>query len=307
MNTFLKYCLHSFVLILLCFLFLSGVGRDDVRLYRYYAFAQDPVFNCIGEMYYKKKKEFVESCVLIDSNHIMLAAHGLFMDSDSMVVDSITVLNRRHAVERPAYSYLPGNYPYYFKFNGKKFYVNKISLCPYYDDGFNSLGFNDVAIIELSEAVKGIQPAILYTDSNELHARGIACGYGDPSKAMGSGIFLHSRKKMAGENMIDSLGGNKINGQWGAMYADMDHPRNAYCNRMGLATPLPLEWHSNGGDCGSGLFILKDNTWQLAGISFGPSYFDDWKRYSEKYGYYGFVDGWTRVSPLVPWIQGELK
>lgn len=112
---------------------------------------------------------------------------------------------------------------------------------------------------------------------------------------------------MAGENIIDSFGGNLLNNSWGVLYADMDNPKTTECNRMGDHSPLPLEWHGDAGDCGGGLFILQNKEWRLAGISFAPSYYADWEIYGRKYGTYGFIDGWTRVSPLVIWIKSIVQ
>lgn len=239
---------------------------------------------------------------MFTNNYVLSSAHGFFKESKESVIDTITVLNKRYPIKRAKYSILENKSQFIFKFKDKSFFAKRIIIHPEYNDDFHSDGYNDIAIIELTESIDFIKPAVLYTDTNELNSKGIICGFGVNSNAIGKRKFL-IRKKMAGENIIDSIGGNKINGTHGVLYADMDNPKSIVCNRMGSPTPLELEWHGGAGDCGGGLFILQNHKWQLAGISFAPSYFEDWKVYGEKYGYYGFIDGWTRISPLNDWIK----
>lgn len=285
---------------------LSGIGRDDVPLKKYYEFAKDSTFNCVGEVYSSKGK-FIQSFVLINKNYLLATAHGFYNESKELVNDSITVLNVKYPIKRPATSSLADKSSFYFKINNKVYFAEKIIIHPNYVDGFNSNGYYDIALIKLNVAITAVSPAILYTDSTEKGARGIVCGYGATIKTSSKSILpFVRRKKMAGENMIDSLGGNLIKNSFGLLFADMDHPRISSCNRMGDAKPLPLEMHGDAGDCGGGLFLKQGNEWRLAGISFAPSYYDDWKLYGQKYGYYGFVDGWTRIAPLVDWIENSV-
>ncbi|MCC6182852.1 MAG: trypsin-like serine protease [Bacteroidia bacterium] len=287
-------------------LFFCGIGRDDISLKRYYEFSKDSVFNCIGELY-GVKGNFIQSCVLIESKFLLSSAHGFYIESKNLINDSITVLDKKYPIKRPASMSLANESFFYFKFNNKVFFAKRIIIHPGYNDDFHSEGYNDIAIVELTEPVTFVKPAALYTDTMEQNTRGIICGYGNTIKTSGGNIFgLNRRKKMAGENMIDSLGGNWINNSWGILFADMDNPKTADCNRIGDSIPLPLEWHGDAGDCGGGLFILHNDQWRLAGISFAPSYYADWKIYGQKYGYYGFIDGWTRISPLIDWIQSNI-
>ncbi len=292
----------SKVVLYLCtwILNFSGIGRDDVKIKKYFDYAKDSTFECVGEVFDNKGK-FILSCVLIKNNYVISSAHGFFKESKESVIDTITVLNKRYPIKRAKYSIRLDESQFYFKFKNKLFYAKRILIHPEYNDDFHSNGYNDIALIELTENISFLKPAVLYSDTNELNSKAIVCGFGNNSNAVGK-RYLLSRKKMAGENMIDSIGGNKINGTFGILFADMDNPKSIECNRMGSPTPLPLEWHGDAGDCGGGLFIKQNDEWRLAGISFAPSYFEDWKVYGAKYGIYGFIDGWTRISTLVDWI-----
>jgi len=287
-------------------LFTSGIGRDDIKIINYREFAKDSVFDCIGEVY-DKKNNFILSCVLIDNKFLLTSAHGFYQESKNNIIDTITVHNKRYPIKRPESSHLINLSEFYIKFKNKVFSAKKIVVHPEYNDGFNAEGYNDIAIIELEEPVTFIKPASLYTDTLEKGARGIISGFGSNYKANNNGLFpFFKRRKMAGENIIDSLGGNILNNKYGVLFADMDNPKNSKCNRIGDSLPLKLEWHGAAGDCGGGLFIIQNNQWRLAGISFAPSYFEDWELYGQKFGNYGFIDGWTRISPLVDWIKNNI-
>lgn len=289
-------------------LFFNGIGRHDTPLKKHFDFANYSVFDCIGEVFDLKGNKFIQSCVLVSDQHIIATAHGFYEESKSMVNDSVTVLDKKYPIKRPAFSRLKKESDFYIKIGSKTYRVEKIVIHPEYNDDFHSNGYNDVAIVRLSEKVaEDIIPATLYTDTLEKNSRGIVCGQGAVMKAQGTSISLGRRKKMAGENMIDSLGRNYTNNKWGVLFADMDKPGTTLCNRMGDATPLPLELHGHTGDCGGGLFLIQNKQWRLAGISFAPSYYNDWQLYGKTHGYYGFIDGWTRVSPIADWIESNIK
>ena len=301
--------------ILVGLLFLNGIGRDDVSLSKYYQFAKDPVFNCIGELYYKNK--FQLTCILIDNKHILTVAHGFYHDSGQYRTDS---------VYEPAYSrFIYGQIAqkqkvgepkdFYVKFSGKKYKLKNIHIHetylkskPYRDQfGIHPSEEEnyDLAIAELITEVKEVQPAILNEDFQELNHRAILCGYGEVEKAdeINTRLPFHKRRKMAGENMIDSLGGFKAGEHWAGLCLDFDAPNSNCCNRMGSSQPLPLEYYVSAGDCGSGLFIFSDNTWKLAGVHAGFEQRSEYFLYGDKYDkYYGFTGYYIRTSVFKDWI-----
>lgn len=65
----LAQTLRGFTYISFWILFFSGIGRGDVKMKKYFNFAQDSTFDCIGEVYTKKGK-FILSCVLITNNYV---------------------------------------------------------------------------------------------------------------------------------------------------------------------------------------------------------------------------------------------
>ena len=293
----------------------SGIGRDDVSLSKYYNFAKDSVFNCVGEIYFKN--EFSCSCVLIDKKYIITVGHAFFRESDSLVEDSFLFATKWKQGKHPAFNYLGNIDSFSVHFFGRIYSIKKIYVHEKYNGNPNFYSidegtFYDMAIAELTTTVEGIKPALLYEDFDELNKRAIISGFGEVEKAneynVPDSVTLHKRRKMAGENMIDSVGGLKIGNNYSVIVSDFDAPHSACCNKIGSTKALPLEWNGDAGDCGCGLFINKNGIWKLAGICFSPSYFSDDELYGEKYGkYYGFTDTYNRISVYKDWIKETIK
>lgn len=123
---YLKITITIVTLGLLCF---SGIGRDDIPMKRYSEFAKDSVFDCIGEVF-DSKGRYILSCVLIDNRFLLSSAHGFFKDSNTDVIDTITVLNKRYPIKRPESTRLLDKSEFYFKFKNKKFKAKNIKIHP---------------------------------------------------------------------------------------------------------------------------------------------------------------------------------
>lgn len=295
MMPFKRNIFTCFLFIPAALLLISGIGRDDVPLEQYYAKAQDSAFRCVGELYVKGK--FANTCVLIHERYVLTTAHSIFLDSKKNVKDSIETPVGKRTVKRPAYTYPAQPQELVIQFDNQKVKAKGIIIHPQYSDSFRrSTDAYDLVLIELETPVTGIAIPELYT-GQLLNKPGIAVGCGAVATADDyKEKKNHKRRKMAGENMIDSVNGPLL-------WADMDHPRLSGFNRMGSEKPLPLEWLGNGGDCGSALFIEENNQKYLAGISFSPAYFTDMYHYGKLKGVsYGFVTGWASIPALHDWI-----
>lgn len=304
-----------------CLLFINGTGRDDVPLSKYINFAKDSTFNCIGELYFKN--EFEGSCVLINKKYIITSAHNFEINyKDSMVADSQfdQTLQKWHYGGRSTAQRVGNIDFFYLKLSGKKYYLKNIYIHDVYKnakpyrDSFgihSSAEFNyDIAIAELKLEVPDIQPAIINEDADELNKRAIIAGYGQVLKSNDYTKFLplHWRRKFAGENIIDSVGGFRVAGNWAELYYDFDAPNSDCCNRMGSPTPLPLEYYIGAGDCGGGMFIYKDGKWKLAGVCAADLIHSEIALYGNKYGkFYGFTANYIRVYAFKDWIKEQMS
>lgn len=283
--------------LLLCFLFFfCGIIRHDVKEKEYIALASHKQFDCVGRVAGENDAP-AASCVLIDPGFVLSAAHVFMKNTyreDSGMVQG-------HYMK---YKILLDSKPIdvtnvAFIFNGISYHGKSIKIFPAYLDTATKHAC-DLAIIELQEKVTSIKPALIGTSQDELHANIIGVGYGVSGIASEPQDVKALKKKIAGENVIDSLSGYKFNGQPTLLMADFDHPTNKSCNRMGSATPRPLEFSVSGGDSGGGLFRKTKKRMELIGITSGSGV--DIQRLI-KTGYYGQTMAWTRVSVFLDWIR----
>jgi hypothetical protein len=210
---------------------------------------------------------------------------------EQMVIANVPYNDRLDTIER-----------FICVFGGVSYAAKAITMYPgYLRDGAEKSC--DLAVIELTEDVKEITPAHLSVRFDELHSNVVGVGYGAFGMASksGGGLITDGRK-IAGENVIDSITGYRIHGRQTLMLCDFDHPTDKQLNVMGSPVPRPLEYIGTGGDSGGGLFRKKDGGWELVGIFSNTTY--DMKRFSTS-GYYGQVMGWTRVSTARSWIKKQ--
>lgn len=313
---------NSFYLTLIGILNFCGIGRDDVPLSKYFDFAKDPVFDCIGELYYKNK--FLLSCVLIDQKFILTAGHAFYLESGPRHIDSL--------YDPESQKWFFGNIPdkmvvgdvkdFTVKFSKKIYQLKTIiihdrgkrGMTEFIRDSFGrhpTEDYNfDIAIAELESKVEKIIPAVLNDQNDELGKRAIMAGYGEVERSneYNSENTLHKRRKMGGENMIDSVGGFKVGDNWAGLFFDFDGPNIVCCNRMGNSEPLPLEYYIDAGDCGGGLFINRYGKYFLAGLCAAPDYPSEYTRFGDKYGkYYGFTCYYLRVFAFKDWINSNIR
>ena len=203
--------------IILFFLLTSGIIRDDISVSKSHRFANQPVFDCIGEVYYERKQQ--QSCILIDPTHILTSAHAFYRDSGQFLFDSLYIAECTKWIygNISEKSVLGSTNKFSIKFKGKKYKLKKIIIhekylnaVPYRDENGLQLaeGHNyDIAIAELESPILSVKPAELFMGDNELNKRAIKAGYGYIEK---SSDFTKARtyyisRKTGGENMIASI------------------------------------------------------------------------------------------------------
>jgi len=298
--------MHKSQIALLGLLFMhciayAGIYRHDRKESDYVALGAQAQFNCVGQVFHNGKMG--ASCVLINSKHVLCAAH-VFIEA-SYRQDTINNKDGQLILNTPYNQHVGNAADYSVVFNGKEYKCHKLTVYPGYLDTATKDGL-DMAIMELDAPINDIAPAVLSAKPNELHAdvTGVGWGvYGRADKASEVGK-KDGIKKLGGENVIDSLGGYVLHGMPTAMYCDFDHPTDTTCNKMGSAMPRNLEYISGGGDSGGGLFRQTKGGWQLVGVCHGGS-----TNIPQliRTGYYGQVMCWMRVSVFADWIkQNEL-
>ena len=279
--------------------FFSGIIRHDVDEKAYLELAKKPQFDCVGQV-------FVDtigsgSCVLISDRFALSAAHG-FIDFDTRP-DTLS-LNGHTIVSYVSYNErLTDISNLSLKFKEYKVKVRNVWIHPNYLDSLTK-GSCDIAILELEKPIKEIVPAKLNNAFNELNSNVVGVGFGASGPADRPDLVKMHNKKIAGENVVDSIGGLTYLGLKTLLICDFDHPTRTDCNRIGSPVPRPLEYIVSGGDSGGGLFRLNNGKWELIGICSGTG--TEVERLI-KTGYYGQLMEWTRVSPFVNWINEHRK
>jgi hypothetical protein len=241
------------------------------------------------------------SCVLISDRYVLSAAH-VFIESDYHT-DTI-MLNGS-----PVIAFTPYNqravHPVNVKilFNGISYGVKRILLHPVYLDP-QSGGACDIAILELEAPVPHIAPPRLNKMHDELRSNVIGVGFGASGIADQPASVSPRSLKIGGQNVIDSIAGYAYIGNPSILLCDFDHPTRNDCNKMGSASPRPLEYVCGGGDSGGGLFRQTDGQWELVGICSGSNTNIETLLQS---GYYGQTMSWTRVSVFDNWISANTQ
>lgn len=279
-------------------LFFNGIIRHDVDEEQYLALGKQKQFDCVVEIY--RNGDAKGSGVLISDRYVLTAAH-IAVESD-IKLDTMTQNDMKITVYQPYNERIDGS-DLFVLVNGERIKVKNIAVHPEYSSDFRK-GSCDLMLIELEKAVKGVSSARLNTKQNEMDAFVTGCGFGVSGIADKPETVAPYNKKIAGENTIDSIGGEKYQGRFTLMYADFDHPTRNDCNSIGSAIPRALEYSVGGGDSGGGLFREKNGKWELVGIcSGGYTNFET----LVKTGYYGQFMSWTRVSVFEGWIRENTK
>jgi len=288
------YCCSLFIL------FFSGIYRHDVDVQAYLDLGQQPQFRCVGQIFVSNEPG--GSCVLIQERFVLTAAHVLIKGetkADTIIYDGTEAVIFTEAESTVLHPEVLS-----VKFGDKQIGVKRIILHPYYLQS-QTKGACDIAILELAESAEGFPFPKLNHDTNELNNDVIGVGYGASGPANRPDLVALKNEKIAGQNVVDSIGGFELNGLRTLLFSDFDHPTNTTCcNRMGSSIPKPLEFMTTGGDSGGGLFRVKNDEWELIGITSGLGV--DLEQFIKTF-YYGQIGSWTRVSALHEWIMENIN
>lgn len=161
----------------------------------------------------------------------------------------------------------------------------------------------DIAIIRLNKPITGLAKVFLNHVPDELHDTATIVGFGVSGRANEPLEMKSYQVKLAGENIIDSIGGIMLNGLGTKLHADFDYPgEREGCNKMGGKEALELEYGVMGGDSGGPLFRRKNKRLELIGITSGGG-----SRIEDLFGqgYYCQINTWTRIAAFHEWINSN--
>jgi secreted trypsin-like serine protease len=275
---------------------VSGIIRHDVPETKYLELGKQKQFDCVGEI-------GGGSGVLIGEKYVLSAAH-CFVDHDTRPDTSDALIDGKRA---RLVVYVPSNHrvtdfsKLYATFNGQKIKVKRGVVHPSCLDSLTRRCYCDIALIELEQAVTFIKPARMSCTFDELHSNVTGAGYGASGRADKPESVKSEHKKIAGQSVVDSLGGPEFENHETLLFCEFVSPNDA----TGAHVPRPLEYICTGGDSGGGLFRQTEDGWELIGICGGGGGGVDLQRLL-KTGYYGQTMSWTRVSPFIGWITEQM-
>ncbi|MCL2072329.1 MAG: trypsin-like serine protease [Marinilabiliaceae bacterium] len=295
----IKFLLFLFF-ILFCSQVFSVIIRHDKKIEKYTEYANQPKFNCVG--YFSAENGNGGTFVLISPIHILTAAHS-FIDYDTEE-EIIEIDNKTVTVYNPYNERIDSIEKYIFNLNGKILNGKKLILHPnYFIDSEEDPDF-DIAIIELEESVNDVVFPTLYDKFDEQEKIGTFVGFG--ASGFGNTIVTELLNlKIAGNNVIDSIGGALYLDNYCKLFADFDDPEKITPNKLGDSSPLELEFGTGGGDSGGPLFFESDNDQLfIVGILTGGGLTSE---NIEKFRMYGQINEWTRISTFKKWIENTIN
>jgi hypothetical protein len=139
----------------------------------------------------------------------------------------------------------------------------------------------DLALIELSEPVKEINPVELYRGREELGQKVFVVGYGDYGNPL-IGLKHTDGRRRAVTNIVDDAG-----------------PRRLFLTFYAPPNGTEYEGVGGPGDSGGRAIIEQGGKFLLAGVSSASM--------NGKPGQYGVTDVYTRVSSYIDWIEKIMR
>jgi secreted trypsin-like serine protease len=274
----------------------AGVIRDDVNDSIYTSLAAQSVYDSVGFLRWNEGASgYIASGTLISSKWVLTAGHvvggtnnygagvsGMIFGLGSVLSQTGTAATR---------------------------------VIPY--AGWSSSGGNlwngvDLGLVELSQPITSVTPALLDFRTPLLGLLGTNVGYGRSGIGSG-GMSTPAGTKRAGQNVIDARGGMVTTLGSGTLldldgisptvlFQDFDHPTDPVASLMGSVTPVAQEYLIASGDSGGGLFIDVGGVTKLVGVnSFLASLPYPWDTTGAKADY-GDLAGVVSVQSFENWI-----
>lgn len=293
--------------VLVFFAFVCGIIRHDVPEKKYLQLGKQKQFDCVGRLDRMDATGHVVpggSCVLVGQRYVLSAAH-CFLDYDTRPDTLDTLIDGRKAT---LVLYVQTN-PRLTDFSRvratfgrQEVRVKRGVVHPNYLDSLTR-GSCDIALLELEQPVRSLRPAKLSLTFDELHCDVTGVGYGESGRADKPESVKLENKKIAGQSVVDSIGGLELANHGTRLFCEFVSPDN----KAGKHTARPLEYYPGGGDSGGGLFRQRGNGRELIGICSGEGTAGYDIQQLLKTGFYGMTMSWTRVSPLVGWISEQMN
>ncbi len=255
----------------LCGSAIAGTIRHDRSDAQYTNFANQNQFASVGrlDMRFADNTRTICSGTLISANWVLTAAHCLGSGQRLAANTGFTIGSRSIFINR-GLQHATWRNP-----NGGEIV--------------------DLGLLQLSTSMSNVNPATLYSGTNEDLQVGSYVGFGNTGNGLsGENVGTYNTKR-AGQNMVGL--GSRLNYSNQVLVSDFDDPRSVNPSEP-LTRPLNLEYQLARGDSGGALFIGG----LLAGVNSFIS-----SPNNPRLADYGDISAATRVSSHSNWIQNVIR
>jgi hypothetical protein len=276
----------------------AGVIRDDVNDSVYTSLAAQSVYDSVGFLRWNEGAiGYIASGTLISPEWVLTAGHvvggtdNYGLGVSGMIFGLGSVLSETGTAA-----------------------TNLIPFSGWSSSNGNVWAGVDLGLVQLSQPITTVTPALLDFSTPLLGLLGTNVGYGRSGVGSG-GMSTPAGTKRAGQNMIDARGGMVTKMEGGTLleldlngisptvlFQDFDNPTDLVASSIGSAIPVAQEYLIASGDSGGGLFINVGGVTKLVGVnSFLASLPYPWDTTGAKADY-GDLAGVVSVQSFENWI-----
>jgi secreted trypsin-like serine protease len=266
----------------------AGTIREDRSDAVYQRMSTNPAFLPTGLIRAYQGSSFgIGSGTLIAPNWVLTAGHMAIVDGVANTAQEFVIGGQTYAVASDAV------------------YVHSGWIASGYD---LNAGY-DLALFRLTTPVKGIKPASLNTDRNEVGQVIFTNGFGSTGTGL-TGNTGAAGTRRAGQNVLDATAAQIVIpgrteaipvGSDRTLLYDFDSPRRDI-STLGSAAPLNLEYSGAPGDSGGGAMIAAGRGYRIAGVVSGG-----YRPLGLRNGAYGTTAIYVRVSSHASWIRAVMQ
>lgn len=280
-------------------LLLASISyRHDVPIEKYLQEARNAPFKHVTKFYEKEDGQRNSRCsaVILDSVHVITAAHCLTKDNDHDHDDVHSHFQNPRALE--------------VAFQNRFYAVDTILVHPEFvlhTKGENGSTHKDIGILKLATEISEIPELKLSREGAVIEEALWLSGKGNSCPGGYLDLCDHYGLHLAAQTRVDSVLERDQNGKPKILHTTFVAPEQFdHCNEGTRRAPLPFEGTPKSGDSGGGVFQNTDNEWKLVGLMGFSMLGKDPEKYI-KCGNYGGRHAIYDLAPVYDFIRESIS